>query len=35
MKKIFIDFMIGAALLGITALGWVAVVGGFTYLCLM
>jgi len=35
MKKLLIDALIGAGLLGATALVWIAVVGGFTYLCLV
>ena len=35
MKKVLVDVMIGAGLLGLTAAVWVAVVGGFTYLCLL
>ena len=35
MKKLFLDVLIGAGLLGATAITWIAVVGGFTYLCLL
>ena len=35
MKSIIKNALIGAALLGATALCWVTVVGGFTYLCLV
>lgn len=35
MKKIIADFLIGAGLLGATAIIWTVVVCGFTYLCLI